>query len=510
LPEQSSLAEGHRRANGLDQQRAPYFEALSEYASVPRAAFHTPGHIQGKGGHDQLAELFGARTLELDLCTGLGNLDGVAGSALEQAETLAAAAYGADRSWFLVNGSTSGNQAMVISVCHPGDVILTSRNTHKAIVSALILAGVRPVYLAPELDPTSHIAHGVTPATVAAGLADHPQAKAVLIVSPTYYGTCGDVAGIAEVCHRHGIPLLVDEAWGAHLPFHPGLPSHAMALGADAAVTGTHKLTGAVTQASMLHVQGPLIDQERIEVVSKLLLSTSPSCLLYASLDVARMQLATDGERLLGTTIRLAQEARALLSEHPRLSCIDGGLVGRYGVKAVDPTRLCVNVVRTGHTGYEVARILLESFDVAVEMSDFANVLANVTMGHDRESVGRLTSALLAVADKLNDPAPPVAGFLESGLVHLPAQVMSPTQAFHAPQERVPLRQSVGRVAAEMAASYPPGIPVVVPGERLTAELVEYLALQVEAGCRIVGPRDPGLGTIQVVCESVPSPPARR
>ena len=501
MPEQSSLAEGHRRADGLDQQRAPYFEALSEYASVPRAAFHTPGHIQGKGGHDRLADLFGARTLELDLCTGLGNLDGVPGSALEQAEALAAAAYGADRSWFLVNGSTSGNQAMVISVCHPGDVILTSRNTHKAIVSALILAGVRPVYLAPELDPTSHIAHGVTPATVAAGLATHPQAKAVLIVRPTYYGTCSDVAGIAEVCHRHGIPLLVDEAWGAHLPFHPGLPAHAMALGADAAVTGTHKLTGAVTQASMLHVRGPLIDQERVEVVSKLLLSTSPSCLLYASLDVARMQLATDGERLLGTTIRLAEEARAALSEHPRLSCIDGHLVGRYGVEAVDPTRLCVNVVRTGHTGYEVARILLESFDVAVEMSDFANVLANVTMGHARGDLNQLVDALHAIADHPTDHAVKPQGFVERALYEVPEQVMSPGEAFHARQQRVPLAESVGRISAEMAATYPPGIPVVVPGERLTEALVAHLAAQVAAGGRIVGPQDPRLDRIQVVCE---------
>jgi arginine decarboxylase len=485
----------------LDQRRAPYFEALHEYASVPRAVFHTPGHIQGRGSHRLLAEVFGPSTLELDLCTGLGALDGVPDSALDQAEELAAAAYGADRSWFLVNGSTSGNQIMVISVCHPGDVILTSRNTHKAIVSALILAGARPVYLPPELDPASHIAHGVTPASVEAGLLAYPEAKGVLIVSPTYYGTCCDVAGIAEVAHRHGVPLLVDEAWGPHLPFHHDLPASAMALGADAAVTGTHKLIGAVTQASMLHVQGPLIDQDRVEVVSKLLLSTSPSCLFYAALDVARMQMATEGEILLHGTIALAEDARSVLSEHPRLSCIDKRLIGSYGVQAVDPTRLCVNVVRTGHTGYEVDRILFDSYDVSVEMSDFANVLANITIGHDRESVERLTSALLAIADKLNDPAPPKAGFLESGLVHLPEQVFSPTQAFHARQQRVPLRESVGRVSAELAASYPPGIPVVVPGERLTAELVEYLALQVEAGCRIVGPRDPALDTIQVVCE---------
>lgn len=485
----------------LDQRRTPYLEALQEYASVPRDAFHTPGHIQGRGSHPRLSELLGRSTLALDLCTGLGSLDGVPGSALEQAEELAAAAYGADRSWFLVNGSTSGNQIMVVSVCHPGDVILTSRNTHKAIVSALILAGARPVYLPPELDPTSHIAHGVTPATVEAGLADYPEAKGVLIVSPTYYGTCSDVAGIAEAAHRHGVPLLVDEAWGPHLPFHPDLPAHALALGADAVVTGAHKLIGAVTQTAMLHVQGQLIDQDRIEVVSKLLLSTSPSCLFYASLDVARMQMATEGESLLHETIAIAEDARALLSEHPRLSCLDQRLIGSYGVQAVDPTRLCVNVVGTGHTGYEVDRFLFDSFDVTVEMSDFANVLANITIGHDRPAVARLTSALLSVADKLNDPAPPVAGFLESGLVHLPEQVCSPTQAFHALQDRVTLRESVGRVSAELAASYPPGIPVVVPGERFTPELVEYLALQVEAGCRIVGTRDPALGTIQVVRE---------
>ena len=486
---------------GSDQRQAPYYDALLAYASVPRAVFHTPGHIQGKGSHPLLAEVFGPRTLELDLCPGLGSLDGVTESALRHAEDLAAEAYGADRSWFLVNGSTSGNQIMVISVCHPGDVILTSRNTHKAIISALILAGARPVYLPPELDPTSHIAHGVTPATVEAGLAACPEAKGVLIVSPTYYGTCCDVAGIAEVAHRHGVPLLVDEAWGPHLPFHPDLPSHALALGADAAVTGTHKLIGAMTQASMLHVRGPLIDKDRIEVVSKMLLSTSPSCLFFASLDVARMQMATEGEALLQETIVLAEEARSLLGEHPRLSCIDKSLIGSYGVEAIDPTRLCVNVVRTGHTGYEVDRILFDSFDVSVEMSDFANVLANITIGHDRQSVERLTSSLLTIADKLNDPAPPVAGFLESGLVHLPAQVLSPTEAFHARQERVPLSEAVGRVSAELAASYPPGIPVVVPGERFTPELVEYLRLQVEAGCRIVGPRDPLLDTIQVVCE---------
>ena len=203
----------------MDQSVAPYLNALWSYAAVPRAAFHVPGHIQGRGAHRLLHDAFGANTLALDLCSGLDNIDGQRGSALEHAERLAAAAYGADRSWFLVNGSTSGNHIMVTSVCHPGQRILTSRNTHKSIVSALMVSGARPAYIPVEIDPENQLAHGVTPGNVERALAEHPDATAVLIVSPTYYGACSDVAGIADVCHRHGVPLLVDEAWGPHFPF---------------------------------------------------------------------------------------------------------------------------------------------------------------------------------------------------------------------------------------------------------------------------------------------------
>ncbi|MDQ2825885.1 MAG: aminotransferase class V-fold PLP-dependent enzyme, partial [Actinomycetota bacterium] len=287
----------------LDQTAAPYFEALVRYAAVPRAAFHTPGHIQGHGAHKSLRDVVGDRVLSLDISPGLGNLDGVPGSALDQAQDLAAEAYGADRTWFLANGSTLGNQIMVTAVCHPGDVILTSRNTHRSIISALMIAGVRPLYIPAELDPESHIAHGVTPGQVEDALASHPEVRAVMVVSPTYYGVCSDVAGIAEASHRHGVPLLVDEAWGPHFPFHPGLPAHALSLGADMVVTGAHKLLSAFLQASMLHVRGDLVDQDRVEVVNRMLQSTSPSCLLRMSLDVARMQMATEGEALLSTAI---------------------------------------------------------------------------------------------------------------------------------------------------------------------------------------------------------------
>jgi arginine decarboxylase len=439
--------------------------------------------------------------LALDICPGLGSLDGGSASALAAAQDLASAAWGAERSWFLHNGSTAGNQIMLMATCHPGDVVLTSRNTHKSIVSGLVVSGARPVYIRPELDPESHVAHGVTPYQVAEALDEHPEARAVLIVSPTYYGACSDVAGIADVAHRHGIPLLVDEAWGAHFPFHPSLPPHALSVGADMAVTGVHKLLGAFLQASMVHVQGPLVDAGRVEVVQSMVQSTSASALLRASLDVARMQMATEGEALLSGVIALADEAREEIEAHPLLSCLGKSLVGNHGVVAVDPTRLVVNVTGTGRSGYEVDHILFDDHDVAVELSDFANVLADVTIGHDREDLDRFVDALRVIADDPHPDGLSRMGFVEEALRVLPEQVLSPMEAFHAAQERVPLAASVGRVSAEMAATYPPGIPVLVPGERLNPALVAHLQAQVHAGGRIVGPADPRLTTISVVRE---------
>ena len=485
----------------LDHSQAPYFEALRRYTSKDRAAFHTPGHISGKGAHPWLQEAYGMDVLRLDICPGLDDLDGGPRSALAAAQALAADAYGADRTVFLVNGSTAGNQIMLMTTCHPGDVVLTSRNTHKSIVGGLVVSGARPVYIRPELDPESHIAHGVTAEQVLEGLDAHPEAKAVLIVSPTYYGACSDVAGIADIAHRHGVPLLVDEAWGAHFPFHPSLPPAALSVGADMAVTGVHKLLGACLQASMVHVRGPLVDHDRMDVVAGMIQSTSASALLRASLDVARMQMATDGESLLTGVIALAEETREAIEAHPRLSCLGKDLVGNHGVVAVDPTRLVVNVTATGRTGYEVDHLLEQSFDVAVELSDFANVLADVTIGHDRRDLGRFAGALRAVADDPHHERLDRIGFVEEALRVLPEQALSPMEAFHSPQERVGLGQAVGRISAEMAATYPPGIPVLVPGERLNPALVEHLAAQVAAGGRIVGPADPKLDTIRVVQE---------
>jgi lysine decarboxylase len=341
----------------------------------------------------------------------------------------------------------------------------------------------------------------VTPAQIAEALDENPSAKAVLIVSPTYYGACSDVAGIAEVAHQHGVPLLVDEAWGPHFPFHPDLPAHALSQGADMVVDGAHKLLSAFLQASMLHVQGDLVDHDRVEVVNRMLQSTSPSCLLRASIDVARMQMATEGEALLTTAIELAEDARARIEDHPLLSCLDKRLIGSHGVVDFDPTRLSVNVTSTGYTGYEVEKTLFRDYGCTMELADYANVLANVTMGHTKADLDQFVNALHHIADHPSEHDLKPQGFVERALYEVPEQVMSPGEAFHATQQKVPLAESVGRISAEMAATYPPGIPVVVPGERLTPALVAHLQAQVAAGGRIVGPQDPRLDRIQVVCE---------
>jgi arginine decarboxylase len=481
------------------QAQAPYLDALERFAATQRVGFHVPGHVQGAGAHARLRSAFGDAVLRLDLCSGLEGPDGCPDSALEEAQRLAAEAFGADRTWFLVNGSTIGNQIMLSAVCRAGDRVLTSRNTHKSVLSALVVSGATPVYLPAETDPANHLAHGVLPESVVTALRSCPDAAAVMLVSPTYYGACSDIAAIADVCHGHGIPLLVDEAWGPHFPFHPELPAHALSLGADAAVTGIHKLLGALTQASMLHVRGPLIDPARVETVAELLQTTSPSCLLFASLDVARMQMATEGRSRYDSILTMAREARIRLNSTPGLSVLSEAIVGHFGVAALDPTRLCVNVAGIGRTGYDVASMLAQDYDIDVEMSDFTHVVANLTIGHTADDVHRLCDALEDVAASGRSGPTDPAGFIEALHFEQPVQAISPRAAFDSPHEALCLSDAVGRVAAELVASYPPGIPVIVPGERITRAIVDFLQAQLHAGARMVGVADPTLATIRVV-----------
>lgn len=492
----------------MDQSKTPYFQVLLDYVDSGTTPFHTPGHKQGLGMHRLLREFVGDNVLAIDLTQILG-LDDLLEprGAIAEAEALAAEAYGADYSFFLINGSTSGNQAMMMAALNPGDKIAIPRNAHKSCIGALVMSGSVPVYMKPEVDEQLHMDHTVTPETVANTLDEHPDVKAVFIVSPTYYGAAADLYAIERIVHERGKLLLVDEAWGPHFHFHPALPPSATEVGADLVVNSTHKMLGAMSQASMLHQIGDRVDHDRLRAVLKMFLSTSPNLVLVASLDVARMQMATEGPALLSRVIEISNQTRARLNEIKDVYCFGEELVGRPGVAGFDPTKITVTVKNLGYTGYEANEILRYRYNVQCELADLFNVLALFTIGTDAVAAEKLVHSVqeLAREDRPVDIFSP-SGVLERRLKTgtynfppIPTMAMTPREAFLAPTERVKFRQSAGRICAEVITPYPPGIPIIAPGERITKEVIEYLTLEVKAGVHMQGPADPELKTVRVV-----------
>ncbi|HEY9721041.1 MAG TPA: aminotransferase class I/II-fold pyridoxal phosphate-dependent enzyme [Oscillatoriaceae cyanobacterium] len=490
----------------ISQRRAPLFEALRDYARKDMAAFHTPGHKQGRGVASEFRDLVGENVFRIDLTElpevdNLHDPDGV----IKEAQELAAEAYGADASFFLVNGSTTGNNVMVMTVCDPGDKIIIPRNAHKSVLGGIILSGARPVYMRPVWDETLCVAHCLTPQAVEQALTEHPDAKAVCLVHPTYFGGTGDLRRIAEICHAHGKPLLVDEAHGPHFHFHPQLPISAIDAGADMVVQSTHKIVSGMTQASLLHVQEGRVNINRVRNVLQLIHSTSPSYVLMASLDVARRQMALEGRALLDATIALAESARA------RLNAIEGVFVfGRErcsagGVHDLDVTKLTVNVTGLGLSGFAALDILNEEFGIQSEMATLHNVLLLVTIGNDARDLDRVVEAFEVLSARAKASGTLGASALPKGLpmpAGLPEARLTPREAFFAPTERIPFESSIGRVCAEIVAPYPPGIPILAPGEVITADLVSYLKVVHQMGGFINGPEDVRLRTIKVVAES--------
>ncbi len=492
----------------MDQNRTPYFDVLLDYVDSGVIPFHTPGHMQGHGMDPAFREFVGDNVLAIDL-TQIRGLDDLLQpeEAIDEAQKLAAEAYGADHSFFLINGSTSGNQIMMMAACNPGEEIALPRNSHKSAMGGLIMSGVRPVYMQPEVDESLHMDHTVTPETVRRTLREHPGIRAVYVVSPTYYGVAADLRGIAEVAHEHGVPLLVDEAWGPHFHFHPDLPVDALEAGADLCINSTHKMLGSMSQTAMLHHRGPRIPIDRLKAVVKLFLSTSPNLVLVASLDVARRQMATQGRALLDTTIARANDIRKRLNEIDRVYCFGEELRGRPGVFDLDPTKITITVKELGYTGYEAEEILRRRYNVQCELADLFNSLALITIGTTQQAADRLVYGVseLAREDRPIDVFSP-SGVLERrlstgtyNLPKIPPVVMLPREAFLAPTEFVPFKQSVGRICAEVITPYPPGIPVLSPGEEITHEVVDYLKLELDAGVRMQGPYDSELRRIRVV-----------
>jgi arginine decarboxylase len=494
----------------MDQDRTPYFQALLDYVDSGVLPFHTPGHVQGVGMDLAFREFVGDNICAIDL-TPMPGIDDLLQptEAIKEAQQLAAEAWGADHTFFLINGSTSGNQCMMMTAVNPGDKIAVPRNSHKSMLGGLIMSGAEPIYMQPEVDEELRMDHCVTPETVTSTLQQHPDLAAIYLVSPTYYGVAADLASIERIVHDAGKLLLVDEAWGPHFHFHPELPLSATSAGADLCINSTHKMLSAFSQCAMLHQRGERVALDRLVSVLKMFLSTSPNLPMVASLDVARKQMATQGEALLSRTIELARETRARLNDIPGIYCFGEELRGRKGVFALDPTKITVTVTNLGYTGYEASEILRRRHNIQVELADLFNVVALFTIGTTREAAERLVTALREIArdDRDLDMFAP-SGILEQrlrrGNFHLPAvppMRMRPRDAFLAATEFVKFRQSVGRICAETLTPYPPGIPVIAPGEEITSEIVDYLRLELKAGVRIQGPYDDELRVIRVVKE---------
>ncbi len=455
-----------------------------------------------------LRDFLGDNVLAIDL-TQIRGLDDLLqpSEAIDEAQRLAAEAYASDNSFFLINGSTSGNQIMMMTALNPGDELAVPRNAHKSAMGGLIMSGAQPVWMAPEVDDALHMDHTVTPETVAGTLARHPGIKAVYVVSPTYYGVAADLEAIAAIVHAHGLPLLVDEAWGPHFHFHPALPLDALEAGADLCINSTHKMLGSLSQTAMLHQKGERIRLDRLKAVVKLFLSTSPNLVLVASLDVARRQMAVEGSALLSRTIELANDTRRRLNEIDGVTCFGEEEVGRPGVFDLDPTKITITVKDLGYTGYEAEEILRRRYNVQCELADLFNCLALFTIGTTQEAADRLVYGVkeLSREDRPIDVFSP-SGVLErrlkTGTYNLPKTPpirMNPRNAFLATTEFVAFKASAGRICAEVVTPYPPGIPVISPGEEITPEIIAYLALEKKAGVRMQGPYDAELRTIRVV-----------
>jgi arginine decarboxylase len=490
------------------QHATPYLEALQSFAARgPRRAM-VPGHKGGGAADGGLRDALSEGALALDLPTLIEGVDIVAGGDVapyEVARQLAAHAWGARRTWFLTNGASQGNLAACLAIAQRGERVVVQRTVHGSTIDGLVLAGLEPTFVAPEVDVGLGIAHCVLPSALDAALARTPDAAAAIVVSPTYYGAAADVAGLARVAHDHGVALVVDEAWGAHLAFCDALPQDALAAGADLVISSTHKHAGSLTQSAMLHLgAGGRFEEAAVDRALRLVTSTSPSSLLLASLDAARRHAVIEG----GDQLRLSVAELALLRAEIRcisgLEVLDERVVGSFGVAAIDPLRVCVDVRATGLSGYEVARRMRGDGDVHVELCGEHVVVAVFGLG-ERVAVhgaGLVEALARACAGARPPRGPRPAAAAAVRLVPPWGEIaLSPRAAFLAAPERVPIAHAEGRIAAECLAAYPPGIPNVLPGERLTAANLATLQRTLAHGGAVRGAADPTLRTVLVVAE---------
>lgn len=486
-----------------DQKRMPLVEALEAFGRREPTYFAIPGHRFERGVSPELRKRWGDGVFRYDLteADGLDDLHHPEGAILE-AQKLAAKLYGADRTWFLVNGTTCGNEAMILSAVKPGEKIIVPRNAHKSALMGLVLSGAVPVWVMPEYLEEWGMYGAVAPEAVEKAFLREPDCRAALVTSPTYYGICSDLRAIAEICHRRGAQLLVDEAHGSHFCFSERYPEGALRQGADVCAQSTHKTSGGMTQSSMLHCRGTLANPAAIDAALKLVMSTSPSYVLMASLDAARCQLAASGRKMMERAADLAAEARRLLEEIPGVEVLRGEELPGRAAAAADPARLVFSARRLGITGYELQERLFRESGVATEMADWENVVAVVTWANEEKEIRRLAGGVRRAVETA--PGRAEREMEEKAAENLrlrtvPEMAVTPREAWFAEGKAVPWEKALGCVAAETAAPYPPGIPLVCPGEVLTEEVWDALDWCRRGGVSIHGPADPELQSFRVI-----------
>ena len=484
----------------MNHRDAPVLDALREYHELDRYGFTPPGHRQGRGIDPRVREIIGLEPFRDDLLASSGLDDRLSsGGYLQCAEELMADAVGAQHAFFSTCGSSLSVKAAMLAVAgHDGHLIL-GRDVHKSVTAGLIFSGLEPCWVRPQWDPQLHIAHPPSREQLADAWNRYPHAAGALIVSPTPYGTCADIAAIAEICHARGRPLIVDEAWGAHLPFHDQLPTWAMDAGADICVVSVHKMGAGFEQGSVFHVQGDRINVPHLSACADLLMTTSPNVLLYAAIDGWRRQMVEHGEPMLQTALELATELRREIDELPGMHVLEDDLVREAASHDLDRLQILIDVSELQIIGYQAADWLREHERIDMGLSDHARILATVSIADDASTAGRLLRALRALihaADKL--PKPTTVKIPEPPDLELET-VNRPRDAFFSEYQDVDANDAVGRIAAEQITPYPPGIPVIVPGERITQPLVDYLLTGLQAGMALPDPADPSLKTIRVM-----------
>lgn len=476
------------------QKSAPVYEALERFRRQRVVPFDVPGHKRGRG-NPELVKLLGEQCVSLDV-NSMKPLDNLCHpiSVIYDAESLAADAFGAAHAYFMVGGTTSSVQSMILTACKAGDKIILPRNVHRSVINALVLCGAEPVYVDPDVDKHIGIALGMELSQVEQAIRDNPGATAVFVNNPTYYGICSDLRSIVKIAHEHNMLVLVDEAHGTHLSFNENLPVSAMEAGADMAAVSMHKSGGSLTQSSLL-LLGENINTRYVEQIINLTQTTSASYLLLSSLDISRRNLALRGRESFEKVAKMAEYAREEINSIGGYYAYGKDLVNGGSIFDFDVTKLSVYTRDIGLTGIEVYDLLRDEYDIQIEFGDIGNILAYISIGDRIQDIERLVGALEDIKRLYSKPV----SLLHNAEYITPIVAATPQKAFYSEKELIPIQETEGRICGEFVMCYPPGIPILAPGEMITREIIDYTLFAKEKGCSMQGPEDGSLERLNVL-----------